>query len=264
MRRGIAAQLDCVIGALLAAGLLALGTGPAKAERLITSLSNHQVLVSSSFTGFDLVLFGAIERDGATVARRGGYDIVVTVTGPRQTLVVRRKDRVLGIWSNAESRSFLRAPTYMAVLSNRPVDDIASIDVQRRMEIGTFVIPRPHVAAGIQSGEDTFRDALMRLRQNRRLYVDDPNGVTFLTPNLFRATISLPAEAPVGPYEVDVRLFADGAHLAQASSALEVVKVGVEQFIASSARNHGILYGLATALMALATGWFASVIFRRD
>jgi uncharacterized protein (TIGR02186 family) len=88
--------------------------------------------------------------------------------------------------------------------------------------------------------------------------------VTFLTPTLFRATIKLPAEAPVGTYDVDVRLFADNIALARANSALEVVKVGIEAFIASAAQNHGILYGLFTTLMALATGWFASIVFRRD
>ncbi len=134
----------------------------------------------------------------------------------------------------------------------------------RRMEIGFNVVPRPYVAAGIQSGEETFRDALIRLRKERRLFVEDTSAVTFLTPTLFRATIKLPAEAPVGTYDVDVRLFADNTALARANSALEVVKVGIEAFIASAAQNHGLLYGLFTTLMALATGWFASIVFRRD
>ena len=47
-------------------------------------------------------------------------------------------------------------------------------------------------------------------------------------------------------------------------TAFEVVKVGFEQFIANSARHHGLLYGLATAMMALMTGWMASIVFRRD
>jgi hypothetical protein len=42
------------------------------------------------------------------------------------------------------------------------------------------------------------------------------------------------------------------------------VKVGVEQFLATAARDHGIIYGLATAFLALITGWLASIIFRRD
>jgi len=238
---------------------------PASAERLITSLSSHQVLVTSSFTGIELVLFGSIERDASTVSRRGDYNIIATVSGPRETLVVRRKDLVLGIWTNAESRSFLKAPTYLAVLSNKPVDEIASAELLRRQEVGMYIVPRPALTSEIQSGEyDVFRDALFRLRKQRKLYVEEPAGVTFLTPNLFRATIRLPAEAPVGTYDVDVRLFADGTQLARANSALEVVKVGIEQFIVNAAANHGILYGLFTTLMALATGWFASVVFRKD
>ena len=88
--------------------------------------------------------------------------------------------------------------------------------------------------------------------------------MTFLTPTLFRAAIPLPAEAPTGNYDVDVKLFADGALLTRANSAFEIVKVGFEQFVANAARDHGLLYGLATAMMALLTGWFASVVFRRD
>jgi uncharacterized protein (TIGR02186 family) len=251
--------------AISGALLLLLAAFPASAERLITSLSSHQVLVTSSFTGTELVLFGSIERDAKTVSRKGEYDIVVTVTGPRETLVVRRKDLVVGIWTNTESRSFLNTPTYLAVLSDRPVNEIASAELLRRQEIGMSLVPRAAVTSAIQSGEhDVFREALIRLRKQRNLYIEDPTGVTFLTPNLFRATIRLPAESPVGSYDVDVRLFADGTELARANSALEVVKVGVEQFIVNAAANHGILYGLFTTLMALATGWFAALIFRKD
>jgi uncharacterized protein (TIGR02186 family) len=249
----------------LSSALMLLAVGSATAERLITSLSSHQVLVTSSFTGIELVLFGSIERDAATVSRKGEYNIIVTVAGPRETLVVRRKDHVLGIWTNAESRTFLKTPTYLAVLSNKPVDQIAPAELLRRQEIGMNLIPRPALTSEIQSGEyDVFRDALIRLRKQRNLYLEEPAGVTFLTPSLFRATIRLPAEAPVGTYEVDVRLFADGTPLARATSALEVVKVGVEQFIVNAAASHGILYGLFTTLMALATGWFAAVLFRKD
>lgn len=249
----------------LACALWLAAAMPASAERLITSLSSHQVLVTSSFTGIELVLFGSIERDAGTVSRRGDYNIIATISGPRETLVVRHKDLVLGIWTNTESRSFLKAPTYLGVLSNKPVDEIASAELRRRQEIGMYLVPRPALTSEIQSGEhDMFREALIRLRKQRKLYVEEPAGVTFLTPNLFRATIRLPAEAPVGTYDVDVRLFADGTQLARANSALEVVKVGIEQFIVNAATNHGILYGLFTTLMALATGWFASVVFRKD
>ncbi|MDT3684556.1 MAG: TIGR02186 family protein [Pseudorhodoplanes sp.] len=245
------------------AAVMVSASGIAFAERLISSLSSHQVLVSSSFAGAELVLFGSVERDAATVPRRSGYNLVVTVIGPRQTLVTRRKDRIFGIWANAQSRTFVGAPSYLAVLSNRPLDEIASLGVQQRLDIGMDNVPLPQTAA-MQPTDLLFRDALIRLKKERGLYIEEPNSVTFLTPNLFRASIRLPAEAPVGSYEVEVKLFADGTNIARTASALEVVKVGVEQFVANAARDYGFIYGVCTALMALLTGWFASIVFRRD
>jgi uncharacterized protein (TIGR02186 family) len=81
---------------------------------------------------------------------------------------------------------------------------------------------------------------------------------------LIRAAIPLPAHAPTGNYPIDVKLFLNGEMIARTTSALEVTKVGFEQFVADAARDHGLLYGLATALIALVIGWFASVVFRRD
>src|SRR5207249_2287029 len=85
---------------LAAAALIASAAPPAAAERLVTSLSQHRVMVTSSFTGSEVVLFGGIERDPETSSLRTSYDIAVTVTGPHQSIVVYRKERVLGIWVN--------------------------------------------------------------------------------------------------------------------------------------------------------------------
>lgn len=248
---------------IVATALLIAGLAPAAAERLVTSLSTHQVMISSNFTGTELVLFGSIERDAATVPRRGAYDLVVTVIGPREGMVTRRKSRFLGIWTNTRSYTFDRAPAYLAVLSNRPLDDIIpSPDMASRMEIGLRNIPLTQANEMLPPEE--FRDALIRLRKERGLYREETSAITFLTPTLFRAGITIPAESDLGSYEVDVKLFADSTNIARTSSALEIVKVGIEQFVANSAREHALLYGLATTLMALLTGWFASIVFRRD
>jgi uncharacterized protein (TIGR02186 family) len=253
------------IGASVA-GLLAAST-PAAAERLVISVSNHRVMVTSSYTGVDLVLFGSVERDQATVARRGGYDVEVTVAGPRDTERIRRKGRVLGIWVNAESRTFIDVPSYLAVLSNKQTEAIADADTQRRLQVGLDNILLPQrIGSDIADvvKEDSFRQAFIRLKQEHGLYIERENAVTFLTPTLFRADVPMPANVPFGIYEVDVKLFADGAMIAQSNTALEVIKVGFEQFVADAARDYSLLYGLATAMLALLTGWFASVVFRRD
>jgi uncharacterized protein (TIGR02186 family) len=249
---------------LLMAGLLA--AVPARGENLITTLSNRRVLITSNYTGVELVLFGSIERDAADPRRKGPYDVVATVTGPRESLRTRRKSRVLGIWVNTAGRTFIDPPSYLAVLATAPLDVITSAENRRRLQLGIASTPLPeliHNDIG-EVSNDPFRAALVRLMEESALYSEQANAVTFLTPTLFRASIVLPAQVPIGGYAVDVKLFAEGSMIAQTNSGFQIEKFGFEQFVVDAARNHGLLYGLVTALMAILTGWIASVAFRRD
>src|SRR5205807_5152963 len=137
----------------------------------------------------------------------------------------------------------------------------------RRMQLGLDHIPFPQRASvniADAATDDPFRLAFIKIKRDHGLYREASNGITFLARELFRASIPLPADVPVGTYEVDVRLFADGAQIARAPAPFEVYKSGLEQVVTNAARDHGVLYGLATAMMAITTGWFASVVFRRD
>jgi uncharacterized protein (TIGR02186 family) len=244
----------------------ALTIAPAQAERLIVSVSNHRVTVTPNYSGDELVLFGSVEKDATTPPNRS-YDLVVTVAGPRADMVTRRKERKFGIWINTDSRQFLNVPTYLALFSNRPFDAIALPEVLRRQQIGlNNVLLTQRVGPDYADvvPDDAFRSAFVRLRKQHGLYREETSAVTFLTPTLFRTSIPLPAEVPIGTYNVEIKLFADGALVTKTDTAFEIVKVGFEQFVANTARQHGFVYGLATAFMALMTGWMASIVFRKD
>src|SRR5260370_19476001 len=114
----------------------ALAASPARAERLIVSVSTHRVTVTPNYSGEELVLFGSVEKDATTPASRNNYDLVVTVAGPRADMVTRRKERKFGIWINTDSRQFLQVPTYLAFFSTRPFAAIASPELQRRHKLG--------------------------------------------------------------------------------------------------------------------------------
>ncbi|MBV9982529.1 TIGR02186 family protein [Bradyrhizobium sp.] len=254
--------------ALLLAALAALVVAaPAAAERLIVSVSNHRVTVTPNYSGEELVLFGSVETEADTPANRQNYDLVVTIIGPRADMVTRRKERRFGIWINADYRQFLQVPSYLAVFANRPLDDIANAEVQRRQQIGVnnMILTQrvgPDYADVVPN--DPFRSAFVRLRSERGLYREDTSAVTFLTPTLFRTGIPLPAAVPIGTYEVDIKLFSNGVFVAKTESAFEIVKVGFEQFVATNARQNGFIYGLITTAMALMSGWMASIVFAKD
>lgn len=255
--------------ALVMMGLLAalLAASPVRAERLIVSVSNHRVTVTPNYSGEELVLFGSVEKDPNTPQSRNNYDLVVTVSGPRADMVTRRKERRFGIWINTDYRQFLKVPAYLALFSNRPFEAIASPEVQRRQQLGlnnVLLTQRvgPDYADVVPN--DAFRSAFVRLRKQHGLYREETSAVTFLTPTLFRTGIPLPAEVPIGTYNVEIKLFSDGVFLAKTDTAFEIVKVGFEQFVATSARQNGLAYGLVTAAMALMTGWMASIVFRKD
>lgn len=246
--------------------LVLLGSiASASAEDLITSLSSHRVLINSNYTGTSIAVFGAIERDAQTVARATEYDVVVTVIGPRQYLVVREKEQLGPLWINQEQQKFPLAPAYLSVLTSRPIGEITSSQLQLRQRVGLrAIIDAPDFTNERGTLDEPFREALYRLKAREGLYIENERGVTFLTPAIFRASIPLPATAPPGEYEVDVTLFADTVILARTTTHFELVKTGFEQQVGDVARDLSLLYGVATAIFAIAFGWIANVIFRRD
>jgi len=248
---------------LLALAMLAGATATAGAQGLVLSLSKPRVTISSSFSGEQIVLFGVIEGGAPNTP----FDVVVTVRGPNEGFITWRKQRRLGIWMNVDSRTFVSAPSYLAVLSNRPPSEMADAETLRQEQAGfsnNHLLQRVGTDFADVVADDPFRQAFLRVKQAQGLYFERTSGVEFIAPRVFRATIPIPGTAPVGRYEVVVKTFAGGELVDRSATSLEVAKVDFEQFVATMARDHAWLYGLATALMALGVGFIANIVFRKD
>ncbi len=246
---------------------LILVSGVARAEILVTGISDNTISIESNFTGAELVLFGTVERDAQSVARRQGYDIVVIVRGPQQAVTVRQKERIAGVWANRNSWTFDDAYGFLAILSNRPLADIASENARDEFSLG---LTRQNYTANngnaVYSSEQKqeFAAALLRQMQTRQLYLQNEEGVEFLSNSLFTARIAVPAYVPVGTFEAEIMLFGDGALLNRQTVQLKVRKSGFEQFTYALATEQPLLYGIVAVVLAVLAGWLASVMFKRD
>jgi len=254
--------------AIVLAGAILACIPAARAETLVVATSTGTVNIASNFSGTDITVFGSIERDRATVSRASEYQIAVQVFGPGETVVTRRKQRGFGVWVNRDSRTYVDVPSFYAALTTGTIDQIGPPETLRRFQVGLEHLILPERSTGSPDdpapGDPDFRAGFLRLKLHAGLYRELPGAVTFLSPTLFRATIPLPANVPVGQFRIQVGLFQEGVSLAQHTSAVVVSKTGFEQFMFDLAFTRPLLYGLGTVVLALLTGWFAGIIFRRD
>jgi uncharacterized protein (TIGR02186 family) len=246
----------------------------ASAPAISAALTETNVRVNSDFRGDQIVLYGAV-FDPLTRPS----DVVVIVRGPEQPVRIARKSRVAGVWVNSRPVVFQGAPGFYIVASTRPLDDIARFGVLRRLEAGVDHLAinapaeqRTETRYGVRDvvvsrlGADylDWRRAVVRLKEAERLYAVDEHGVRFVDKGLFRAEIALPAEAPIGKYDVRILLFQNGQPVSQKDRTLTVEKVGIERGLYLWAHRRPWSYGLAAMAFALTAGWAASSAFRRD
>ena len=233
---------------------LAVGPAAVHGSTLIADLSKHLVAITTGFTGADVLLFGSIDGEG---------DIAVVVRGPSEEVVVRRKQRMAGIWVNGRNLTFRRVPAFYAVAATREITDFAPDSVLSRHQIGA-----EHLRFGQpRRAEDTeireFRDALLRNKRTAGLYPDATGRVSVLSDRLFRTLVTFPANVPTGTYSVEVFLIRDGAVVGAQTTPLVVSKVGTEAEIFDFAHDQAALYGIVAIVIALVAGWLAGAIFRK-
>lgn len=235
-------------------------------ESIEADVSTRSVAVTSGFTGTEIIVFGTIANSRQKNSEEGLYDVVVAVEGTLMPLVARRKNQIAGIWINTQSVRFKNVPSYYAVASTRPLEDVADAETRQRLAVGfDHVVMTPRRDPSRYAGPDlaAFKNAIIRLKAEDNLYVRDDYGVSFIGRSLFRSSINLPANVPVGPLIARVFLFRDGQLLSQYSTQVRLEREGVERFLHMFSVRYPMLYGLFAVAIAVSAGLIASVSFSR-
>ncbi len=234
---------------------------PVRAEEVVAGLSQARVAITANFAGSEILIFGAVKRE-APIPDDAPLDVIITVAGPSDPVVVRRKARKLGIWVNTDSVTIDDAPSFYAISTTAPLNEILTETEDFRHKISI-----PHAIRAVGNAEivpdsETFTEALIRIRTASDLYQTLPGTIDLSEETLFRGNIALPSNLTEGDYITRIFLTRDGTVIDAFETTLDVRKVGLERWIYTLAHEKPLIYGLLSLAIAIAAGWGASTVFR--
>ena len=253
MTRGILAFL---LALLIAAPCAAQGRDPV----LVPDVSEHEIVLQQGFKGADLLLFGAL-LDPAGGRARGDYDIVVVLKGPAEPIRIREKERLFGIWVNADSTAYRSVPSFYALASSRPIAEIVDERTAAIYELGLEWLQLSPTGSIDPEEQTRFSSGLVDLRERQGLYAQYEGGVEVSEGVLYRARLPIPSNVIPGRYVAETFAIVDGRVVTSATSEVEVVKEGVSGRIATEAEDAALFYGLFAIGLSLFMGWAASRLF---
>lgn len=264
-RRDIPTLLLMALCVILMAAAPRAQAQEALPENIEIGLSMDRVAITADFSGADLTIFGALDNADPLISRQGRYDVIVVLEGPSRPVVVRRKDRILGMWINTQSETFVNVPISYSVATTRAWQDITEPKSYKQLALGADnLYMEPLDRLDNPSTIEEFTKALRQLKRTTGLYSERIGGVQFLSQNLFRATVFLAPNVPVGTHKARAFLFRNGLFIKETSAQLAIVKSGFEQSVFRAASDYSFLYGVFAVCLAMITGWLGRLIFRKD
>ena len=250
--------------ALAAATLMLVvpALGGAARPELVPGVSDQHIEIRYSFTGAELLLFGAILYPGGRLPT-DTPDVAVVLRGPAERLLVREKRKIAGIWLNADSARFRSVPGFYAIASSRPIARLVDPRTAAIYELGLGGLQLSPASGALPDTQQRFVHGLIDLKRRAGLWVENGSGVELRDGVLYSARIAIPARVPVGRYTAETYLIHDGHVVTAAVRDIDIGKSGFERFVTNAAQRYSVAYGLVAVLVSLGIGWSAGALFRR-
>lgn len=233
---------------------------PVQAEEVVLGLSKDRVAITTSFDGSEILIFGAVKREEA-IPDGPPLEVIVTVSGPSEEVLVRRKEKRFGIWVNVDSVEVDAAPSFYAVATSGLLRDVLKDVEDLRYKVS---VPRAIRSVGAPQNitdSENFTTALIRIRRSNDQYQLLENHVAVDEQTLFRTSIRLPAALVEGDYSTRIFLTRGGDVVSSYETSITVDKVGMERWLFNLSRQQPLLYGLLSLAIAIFAGWGASAVF---
>ncbi len=232
----------------------------AQSEEVVLGLSKDNVAITTSFDGSEILIFGAVKREEA-INTAEPLEVVMTIAGPSEPVVVRSKEKKFGIWVNTEALEVDSAPSFYAVATTGPIAQVLSETEDLREKVTIDRAIRSVGAPAEITDAGRFTEAVIRIRQEKNLYQLLEGQVALDQQTLFRTRIDMPADLTEGDYLTRIFLTRNGKIVSNYETTIDVRKVGLERILFNMSRQQPIWYGLMSLAIAIFAGWGASAVF---
>ena len=221
---------------------------------IIADISDNKINIDVGFKGAKLLFFGVIDEEG---------DVVVSVTGPRKAVKVRKKEKKMGIWLNTDTKIFYDVPSYYYVAATRPLEQLRAENVLRINQIGIKNIRFEGAEEKEKEERNYWIEGIVTSMIEAERY-NPKQGIIKLSDNrLFKTELNFSAELVDGEYLVDTLLLKDGSVVAARRSFINVSKSGYGEKIYKMSNNNKLSYGLIAVFFALVFGFLVHESIRR-
>ena len=224
-----------------------------QAQKIYFDLSQKQINIDTNFTGKELILFGLAEPN---------YDIVIVVSGPKKDLTIRNKNRILGLWFNTKSITYINVPKVYFISSYKDINDVINQKSRFNNEIGFNNIKLiPKNKKDLFVDLKNWNESLIRVQKQKNLYKHF--DLKIVDERLFQTKLYFPSHIPMGKYDVTTYKIKDGKIVSSSNRIILINKSGIGNEIYLFAKNHSIYYGIGTIFLALILGIAGAAIFRK-
>lgn len=213
---------------------------------LVSDISKHEIEIHESFSGEELLVYGARNEQGG---------LIVVVRGPEADIRIRRKERIAGMWMHVEGKRYGPLPLYYAIGSTEPVEKLLEPTI-----IHSLGLSPASVIAKNGGVNEVLNEGMLEQLQQRGWYTHT-SSIRFFGETLFRTTVPFPDSLPRGDYTVETFLVRGGNIVSSQVVPFKAFKTGLDAWLYDTAHHQPWLYGLSCILLAIGAGWIVNRLY---
>ena len=225
-------------------------------------VSPEAVDIGAFFNGAKVYVAGDVSPDS---------EVVVRLSGMGQDVALKKKGKILGLlWMNLDTVTIHNVPNLYLVYISKDFNPTAEAlpDKWEELGLGFAALKKQVDISSAEAESEALFEEFLKLKESEGLYAIETGEITYGEAESggksFRAVVQIPPRLTPGKYLVESFAVKDGAVAARTTAELQVKQVGLPAFISRLAFNHGALYGLLAAIIAIAAGLLMGVIFKGE